>query len=411
MTRRSRSKNRQNKVSPGASAVEPKAWSATLENGVDPGLGTSSGSTTKSLGRTSSSTEVSRVAWTSFCIARRPLVKAQVPYVYIRSSPTGVLDIAARTASAVLSPRQTCLASRMGSTKSRSLNSARSRSAFSVSSDVFNLDSSSLILWSRFTKAFLSGATSFQWMSSPSFAIWTKLNELGDRRRCADLDQQGGRGLVPVLQEHVDDQRRGARAIPRRALDRRGLFGLFILFFFVALGCPGGVSLAGRAGEAGSSEREPSGYCGLSALIPGLWGIALLGPQADLGSWGGRTGGHQEASHRCQIKDYVSIRNSSKTGWLSILGPTVRVVNNFPTYYMLANEYIVQGKPKEEIRARFLQPVLDIKNIDYKEVAKSRVDHLKVILAEKYLDLAESIWPFYCRAIRTLSRVLDLTKF
>nr|GMD34560.1 Embryo defective 2759 isoform 2 [Ipomoea batatas] len=83
---------------------------------------------------------------------------------------------------------------------------------------------------------------------------------------------------------------------------------------------------------------------------------------------------------------------------------TVRVVKNFPTYYMLANEYIVQGKLKEEIRARFLQPVLDIKNIDYKEVAKSRMEDLKVILAEKYLDLAESIWPYYCRAIRTLKR-------
>ncbi|XP_019175454.1 PREDICTED: uncharacterized protein LOC109170758 isoform X1 [Ipomoea nil] len=83
---------------------------------------------------------------------------------------------------------------------------------------------------------------------------------------------------------------------------------------------------------------------------------------------------------------------------------TVRVVKNFPTYYMLANEYIVQGKIKEEIRARFLQPVLDIKNIDYKEVAKSRMEDLKVILAEKYLDLAESIWPYYCRAIRTLKR-------
>lgn len=83
---------------------------------------------------------------------------------------------------------------------------------------------------------------------------------------------------------------------------------------------------------------------------------------------------------------------------------TVKVVKNFPTYYMLANDYIVQGKLKEVIRTRLLQPVLDIKNLDYKEVAKSRMKDLKVILTEKYLDFAESIWPYYCRAIRTLKK-------
>nr|GMD33369.1 hypothetical protein Iba_chr09cCG1930 [Ipomoea batatas] len=80
--------------------------SGTEENGVGPGSGTSSGRTARMFGKSASSIATSRAVLTSFCIALRPLLKAQVPNSYIRSSPTGVREIAARTASPVSWPRQ-----------------------------------------------------------------------------------------------------------------------------------------------------------------------------------------------------------------------------------------------------------------------------------------------------------------
>nr|GMD93407.1 hypothetical protein Iba_chr14fCG7140 [Ipomoea batatas] len=83
-----------------APAADSEACSSgTLQKGVGPESGTSSGSTTRSFGRSSSSTKASKAAPTSFCIARRPLVKAHVPNLHIRSSPMGVRETAARNAS------------------------------------------------------------------------------------------------------------------------------------------------------------------------------------------------------------------------------------------------------------------------------------------------------------------------
>nr|GMD87823.1 clathrin heavy chain 1 [Ipomoea batatas] len=86
-----------------------------VEKGVGPGLGTSSGSTAKTLWRSPSSIKTSKASRTSLCMARRPLLNAHVPNSYIRSSPTGVREMAARTASLVSRPRQICLARRTGS--------------------------------------------------------------------------------------------------------------------------------------------------------------------------------------------------------------------------------------------------------------------------------------------------------
>nr|GMC53721.1 hypothetical protein Iba_chr01dCG9320 [Ipomoea batatas] len=81
--------------------------SGTEVNGVGLGSSTSPGRMAKTFGRSVSSIDTSRAVVTSFCIALRPLLKAQVPNSYIRSSPTGVREIAARTASPVSRPRQT----------------------------------------------------------------------------------------------------------------------------------------------------------------------------------------------------------------------------------------------------------------------------------------------------------------
>lgn len=83
---------------------------------------------------------------------------------------------------------------------------------------------------------------------------------------------------------------------------------------------------------------------------------------------------------------------------------TVNVVKNLPTYSLLAYDYIVRGKLKEDIRMRLLQPFIDIKNLDYKEAAKRKAKDIEVYLVEKYLDFVESIWPYYCRTIRFLKR-------
>lgn len=83
---------------------------------------------------------------------------------------------------------------------------------------------------------------------------------------------------------------------------------------------------------------------------------------------------------------------------------TVKVINNLPTYYMVAYSYLVQGKLQEELHTRFWQPVVNIKNMNYKEFSFRKLKELEVWAVEKYLDFVESIWPYYCRTIRFLKR-------
>lgn len=83
---------------------------------------------------------------------------------------------------------------------------------------------------------------------------------------------------------------------------------------------------------------------------------------------------------------------------------TVKVIKNLPTYYLVAYRYIFHGKLREEIHARLWQPVLDIKNLDYKKLSRRKLKGLQELIVEKYLDFVESIWPYYCRTIRFLKR-------
>ena len=83
---------------------------------------------------------------------------------------------------------------------------------------------------------------------------------------------------------------------------------------------------------------------------------------------------------------------------------TVKIIKNLPTYYMVAYSYIIQGKLKEEVRARFWQPMMNFKNMNYKESSKRKLKELEEWVIEKYLDFVESIWPYYCRTIRFLKR-------
>ncbi|KAK4350545.1 hypothetical protein RND71_029858 [Anisodus tanguticus] len=83
---------------------------------------------------------------------------------------------------------------------------------------------------------------------------------------------------------------------------------------------------------------------------------------------------------------------------------TVNVVKNLPRYSLLAYDYVARGKLKEHIKVHLLQPLVDVKNLDYKEAAKRKTKNIQVYLVEKYLDYVESIWPYYCRTIRFLKR-------
>lgn len=83
---------------------------------------------------------------------------------------------------------------------------------------------------------------------------------------------------------------------------------------------------------------------------------------------------------------------------------TLKVVKNLPTYCMVAYRYVARGKLKADVLALVWQPVLNIKNLDYKELARQKLRELRERLVEWYLDYVESIWPYYCRTIRFLKR-------
>nr|GMD89777.1 polyadenylate-binding protein 2 [Ipomoea batatas] len=182
----------------GTGRVRP---SRTFENGVEPGSGTSSGRTTRTLGRSSSSIKTSRAVQTTFCMALRPLLNAYDPNSYIRSSPIAVRETAARLASPVSCPRQICWARTSRLVRIFSPRSARSRIRLLVSSAILSLPSSSLIRCSRFARDFLSGATSRRWISSPSLAQANRLRAMRSSTRAVDhpLVFSGGGAVTQIL--------------------------------------------------------------------------------------------------------------------------------------------------------------------------------------------------------------------
>lgn len=83
---------------------------------------------------------------------------------------------------------------------------------------------------------------------------------------------------------------------------------------------------------------------------------------------------------------------------------TVKIVKNLPSYYAVVHEYLFRGKLKEVLQKYLWQPLVDIKNMDYKEVTITKLKDIQGWLVERYLDFVESIWPSYCRTIRFLKR-------
>ncbi|RHN63494.1 hypothetical protein MtrunA17_Chr4g0058851 [Medicago truncatula] len=83
---------------------------------------------------------------------------------------------------------------------------------------------------------------------------------------------------------------------------------------------------------------------------------------------------------------------------------TVKVIKSLPSFCKLAHNYVFDGKIKEDIKVHILQPILNIKNADYKQLTIKLLKVLAEWIGEKYLDFVESIWPYYCRTIRFLKR-------
>ncbi|KAI4329541.1 hypothetical protein MLD38_027919 [Melastoma candidum] len=83
---------------------------------------------------------------------------------------------------------------------------------------------------------------------------------------------------------------------------------------------------------------------------------------------------------------------------------TVKVFKSLSPYYLLACGYVAHGKLKQDLQAHVWDPAVSIKNQDSKDLSERMIRELRDWLLEKYLDFVESIWPYYCRTIRSWKR-------
>ncbi|XP_034909153.1 uncharacterized protein [Populus alba] len=101
---------------------------------------------------------------------------------------------------------------------------------------------------------------------------------------------------------------------------------------------------------------------------------------------------------------YIKLFQGLWTLYVFSFRQIVKLIKNAPAYYLVASGYIRQGKLKDDMQVHVLQPVLHIQNLDRKEFSRKKTKELQEWLTEKYLDYVESIWPYYCRAIRFLKK-------
>uniref|UniRef100_A0A1D1Y199 Calcium-transporting ATPase PAT1 n=2 Tax=Anthurium amnicola TaxID=1678845 RepID=A0A1D1Y199_9ARAE len=92
---------------------------------------------------------------------------------------------------------------------------------------------------------------------------------------------------------------------------------------------------------------------------------------------------------------------------------SIRFLENVPIYSMLIYNFVAERKLQALLYIRFCQPILDMKNMDYKGLIRQKLKQLKEWGLEKFLDYVESIWPYYCRMIRFLNKanLLQLRQF
>ncbi|XP_077253563.1 embryo defective 2759 [Tasmannia lanceolata] len=104
------------------------------------------------------------------------------------------------------------------------------------------------------------------------------------------------------------------------------------------------------------------------------------------------------------IAFYVKLVQGLCSLYVFCFKQTIKLVKDLPKYILLIYNYIAEGKLREYVQALFWQPVVDIRNLDYKEMSKRKLKELEEWAVEKYLDYVESIWPYYCRTIRFLKK-------
>ncbi|GMH30205.1 hypothetical protein Nepgr_032048 [Nepenthes gracilis] len=101
---------------------------------------------------------------------------------------------------------------------------------------------------------------------------------------------------------------------------------------------------------------------------------------------------------------YVKMLRWLLTLYVFCFKKTVMVFKNLPAYSVAVYKYIVDGKLEADIRAQLLQPILNVKNLNYKELSAKKWKEFEERMREKYLDFVESIWPYYCRTVRFLKK-------
>ena len=101
---------------------------------------------------------------------------------------------------------------------------------------------------------------------------------------------------------------------------------------------------------------------------------------------------------------YVKIVQGLCALYIYCFKQAIRLIRNLPAYSVLVYNYITKGKLKAFIWAHFWKPIIDIKNLDYGELARRKLKQIQEWGMEKYLDYVESIWPYYCRTIRFLKK-------
>ena len=82
----------------------------------------------------------------------------------------------------------------------------------------------------------------------------------------------------------------------------------------------------------------------------------------------------------------------------------IKVLENVPSYSMMTYRFIMDGRLQSYVYSCICQPIVDLKNMDYKELGRQKLKQIRIWAVESYLDYVESIWPYYCRMIRFLKR-------
>ncbi|CAN1845853.1 hypothetical protein LINPERHAP1_LOCUS37994 [Linum perenne] len=102
---------------------------------------------------------------------------------------------------------------------------------------------------------------------------------------------------------------------------------------------------------------------------------------------------------------YVKLIQGLSALYAFTFNHTVRILRDLPTYYKVSRSYIAEGKLKQDIETRIIQPIVELRDQDHKKLLLEVMATYKERCMEKYIDFLEDIWPHYCRAVRFLKKM------